>query len=100
VITAIIHRSVSIKAAVVQNDEKEKGERKILNLGHSFAHTIENLTGLSHGEAVSIGIVLAAGLSEKLGLLKKDDTERIRALSEIPNPACFASSEYGRRDII
>ena len=82
VITQAIYRSVSIKAAVVQNDELEKGERKILNLGHSFAHTIENLTGISHGEAVSIGIVLASRLSEKMGLLSSHESESIRTLLE------------------
>jgi 3-dehydroquinate synthase len=82
VIDKIIQRSVEIKAAVVQNDEREKGERKILNFGHSFAHTIENLTGISHGEAVSIGIGLASKLSEKMGYISHADVIRISMLLE------------------
>ncbi|GAB7387516.1 3-dehydroquinate synthase [Bacillaceae bacterium] len=66
-----IRRACAIKAAVVSQDEKEKGLRAILNLGHTFGHAIEALTGYescNHGEAVAIGIVLAARLAEKMGL--------------------------------
>lgn len=73
----IIYRSVLIKANVVQNDEKEKGERRILNFGHTFAHSIEKNLGILHGEAVSIGMVLAAKASVKLGLLDIADAGRI-----------------------
>jgi len=82
IINDIIYRSVNIKAGVVAQDEKETGERKILNFGHSFAHTIENLTGISHGEAVSIGMVLASKMAEKLGHLGHSDVERITRLLE------------------
>jgi 3-dehydroquinate synthase len=80
VIEKIIYESVMVKAAVVEKDEKEKGERKILNFGHTFAHAIEHMTGMSHGEAVSVGMVLATGLSEKLDLLDKNDARRIYSL--------------------
>lgn len=73
----LIHESVLIKSRVVLLDEKEKGERKILNFGHTFAHAIEHTTGMLHGEAVSLGMVLAANLSVKLGLLPGSESDRI-----------------------
>ncbi|HLO60069.1 MAG TPA: 3-dehydroquinate synthase [Bacteroidales bacterium] len=76
----IIFESVQIKASVVEADEKEKGERKILNFGHTFAHSIEHLTGMLHGEAVSIGMKLAADLSVSLGLLRQDECDRLNRL--------------------
>jgi len=80
VIESLIFDAVRIKADVVEADEKEKGERKKLNFGHTFAHSIEHLTGMLHGEAVSVGMDLAATLSVKLGLLPESDHLRIRAL--------------------
>jgi 3-dehydroquinate synthase len=77
VLEKMIYESVLIKAAVVEEDEKEKGERKKLNFGHTFAHSIEHNTGMLHGEAVSIGMALAADLSVKLGLLKEDVAQRL-----------------------
>ena len=79
----IVADSCRIKASVVSRDETEKGERAKLNLGHTFGHAIEKLTGFGtwlHGEAVGCGLVLAARASEKLGLLKSADTARVRAL--------------------
>jgi 3-dehydroquinate synthase len=73
----VIYESVKIKAQVVQNDEKEKGERRILNFGHTFAHSIEKNLGILHGEAVSIGMVLASKASVKLGLLSQQEAFRI-----------------------
>jgi len=73
-----IARSCEIKAAIVARDEKESGERALLNLGHTFAHAIETLTGYGrwlHGEAVGCGICLAADLSRRLGLIARDDVE-------------------------
>jgi 3-dehydroquinate synthase len=80
VLEKVIYESVLIKANVVQNDEKEKGERRILNFGHTFAHSIEKNTGMLHGEAVSIGMVLAAKVSVKMGLLSEADALRIEKL--------------------
>lgn len=80
VLEHMIYKSVFIKATVVQNDEKETGERRILNFGHTFAHSIEKNLGTLHGEAVSIGIVLASAASVKLGLLSKDVADRITQL--------------------
>lgn len=77
---AIIKRCVELKAEVVERDEKETGERMILNYGHTFAHVIENQTLYSHylhGEAVAIGIVMANILATKLSYLTNTDKERI-----------------------
>jgi len=60
VIRHLVVESVKIKAAVVEHDEREQGERRILNFGHTFGHAVEALTGVSHGEAVSIGMMMAA----------------------------------------
>jgi len=71
------------KAELVATDEVEQGDRALLNLGHTFAHAIETATGYGawlHGEAVSVGISLAADMSCRLGWLKEEDAERIRVL--------------------
>lgn len=80
VLQKIIYDAVMIKAAVVEQDEKEKGERKLLNFGHTFAHSIEHNTGMLHGEAVSMGMILAADLSVELGLLHKKAFDRLQQL--------------------
>lgn len=78
-----IQRSCLIKAEVVATDEREGGVRAILNLGHTFGHAIESLSGYGtyrHGEAVAIGMCMASRISLELGLCEKGDAERIRAL--------------------
>jgi 3-dehydroquinate synthase len=78
-----IQRSCEIKAAVVGADERESGERAILNFGHTFGHAIEAGLGFGtwlHGEAVGCGMVLAARLSAALGLLPAHEVKRLRAL--------------------
>src|SRR5579863_1679309 len=78
-----IHRSCQIKAELVSHDEREQGERALLNLGHTFGHAIEAATGYVewlHGEAVGLGLVLAADLSQRLGLLDAADLRRLVAL--------------------
>jgi 3-dehydroquinate synthase len=78
-----IRRACEIKAAIVAADEREEGQRMILNLGHSFAHAIETGAGYGrvlHGEAVAAGLVLAAELSARLGLLPGADATRVREL--------------------
>ena len=79
----IIARSCEIKAQVVSQDEKESGLRRILNFGHTMAHAIEEETGYrryNHGEAVAIGMMGAAYISESLGHINGDVTERVRKL--------------------
>lgn len=73
----LIERNIDIKASVVLNDEKEAGERKLLNFGHTIGHAIENLYQLPHGHAVSIGIVAACKLSEEMYGLASVDKERV-----------------------
>jgi 3-dehydroquinate synthase len=72
-----VYDSIKIKSDVVNRDEKEKGERRILNFGHTIGHAVEKVTGISHGKAVSIGMAAAAALSEGRGLLSHTDKERI-----------------------
>ncbi len=79
-----IRRSCAHKADIVVADERETGGRRaLLNLGHSFAHaieTVESYRGLRHGEAVSVGMALAARLSVRCGMLDSAAAERIEAL--------------------
>ena len=76
-----IATSCRAKAAIVSRDERENGERALLNLGHTFGHALEAATGFSdrlfHGEGVSIGMVLAAEFSAKLGMISADDAARV-----------------------
>lgn len=79
----IIETSCSIKAGVVEKDERESHYRMILNFGHTFGHAIESLTEYSqfiHGEAVSMGMVCAAQLSHSLGKCSEEVPKRIEAL--------------------
>lgn len=84
--TALAHavqRSCEIKAEVVGQDERESGLRAILNFGHTFGHAIEAGLGYGewlHGEAVGCGMVMAATLSHRMGLLSDSGVERLRAL--------------------
>lgn len=80
VIEKLVSKSIDIKAAIVNQDELEKGERRKLNFGHTFGHAIERTTGISHGEAVSVGMVIACAVSEAHGLLQKAQTERLKSL--------------------
>lgn len=80
VIEKIVYESVMIKSTIVNRDEKEKGERRKLNFGHTFGHAIEKTLKIPHGEAVSLGMVLAGSLSAKKGLLAPEKAERLTAL--------------------
>jgi 3-dehydroquinate synthase len=82
VINKLVYDSILIKSKVVESDEREKGERRKLNFGHTFAHSLEKLTGMLHGEAVSAGMVLASRLSVKLNLIQEKDYLRIKKLLE------------------
>ena len=76
----IIYTCCDIKRRVVEVDEKDNGERMLLNFGHTYGHAIEkyyNFTGYSHGQAVAIGMVFISAISEKLGQSEKGTTERI-----------------------
>jgi 3-dehydroquinate synthase len=77
-----IATSCRAKAAIVARDERETGERALLNLGHTFGHALEAATGFSdrlfHGEGVSVGMVLAAEFSAQLGMITEADAARIK----------------------
>jgi len=70
------------KAAIVARDERENGDRALLNLGHTFGHALEAMAGFNgsvvHGEAVSLGMVLAHDFSARLNLMSQEDADRIR----------------------
>ena len=74
----LVQRNAVLKTKVVQQDEFEKGDRKLLNFGHTLAHAIENMYELSHGQAVSIGITYACHISEQLTGF--NETERVTSL--------------------
>ncbi len=101
-LAATIARCCEIKAAVVTEDETEAGRRAILNFGHTIGHAIEAVTGygeLLHGEAISLGQVAAAWLSERLAGLPAADVGRIRRLLErvgLPVARRFSVAERAR----
>jgi shikimate kinase / 3-dehydroquinate synthase len=77
-LSKLVKRNVMIKSAVVQNDEFEKGERRLLNFGHTFGHAIENIYKLPHGHAIAIGMVAACLVSEQFSTFQ--DTARVSGL--------------------
>ena len=86
-----IATSCRAKAAIVSRDERENGKRALLNLGHTFGHALEAATGFSdrlfHGEGVSVGMVLAAEFSARLGMISEADAARIeRHLASVGLP--------------
>ena len=93
-VRAVAH-SCAMKAAIVARDERETGERALLNLGHTFGHALEAATGFSdrlvHGEGVAIGMALAFRLSVTLGLCPGQDADRfIRHLKAVGLPSAIA----------
>jgi shikimate kinase / 3-dehydroquinate synthase len=79
---ALITRNINIKNEVVLNDEFETADRYLLNFGHTFGHAIENTYNIMHGYAISIGMVIAAKLSEQVMGFSKNETQQIIALLE------------------
>ena len=79
-IEKLVLASLGIKSSIVKRDETEKGERRLLNFGHTFGHAIEKVTGVAHGEAVSMGMVIASALSVKKGLLSAEEDQRLRVV--------------------
>jgi 3-dehydroquinate synthase len=103
-LTHAVRRSCEIKAWVVAQDEREGGLRAILNFGHTFGHAIEAGMGYGawlHGEAVGCGMVMAARLSERLGLVDPDFVARLHALTvrarlPVVGPILDATDNAGR----
>jgi len=81
----VIKKSVELKAWVVNQDEKEAGIRAVLNYGHTFGHVVENETNYTtylHGEAVSIGIIMANALAVELGMFTEEESAEVKGLLE------------------
>ena len=101
-ITAAVKRSAALKAGVVSEDEKERGRRMILNYGHTIAHGLEAATGYErflHGEAVAIGMMGSAMLSQKLELLPQDIVKRQEGIiQKFGLPTTCA--EVGRAEVL
>jgi 3-dehydroquinate synthase len=76
----LVKRNAGIKYGVVAKDEFEKGDRKLLNFGHTLGHAIENLYSLPHGSAISIGMAAASAISEKLTGLTSAEKQRVISL--------------------
>lgn len=82
ILEEIVYRSADIKASVVARDETDLGIRSILNFGHTIGHAIETVShfNIAHGGAVAIGMVSAAAVSNKIGILSDDDFDRLKRL--------------------
>src|SRR6266516_3805821 len=79
----IVARCIALKASVIEEDEREQGRRAILNYGHTVAHALENIVGygaLLHGEAVALGMVVAAAIAEQAGMFANTEVRRQNAL--------------------
>ena len=80
-LTDAVSAAIRVKADIVERDERESGDRRKLNLGHTLAHAIEKCSNrMNHGEAVAVGTALIAGAAVKLGVLKAEDRDRIVAV--------------------
>ncbi|MBE6186747.1 MAG: 3-dehydroquinate synthase [Rikenellaceae bacterium] len=74
----MVYRAIKVKADIVERDERESGDRRLLNLGHTLAHAIEKSSSkFNHGEAVAVGLAMIADVAAKQGLLAVEDKERI-----------------------
>jgi len=80
ILEEIVHASLKVKIGIVSQDERENGERRKLNFGHTMGHAVEKTLGLSHGEAVSIGMVMEARMAVAKGALSPKVVDRITRL--------------------
>ena len=94
-----VKRSCEMKAEIVARDEQERGDRALLNLGHTFGHALESATGYSdrllHGEGVSIGCSLAFEVSQRLGFCAQEAPSRVRAHFKTMGMKCDVSEISG-----
>lgn len=80
-LSEVVSAAIRVKASIVERDEREAGERRLLNLGHTLAHAVEKCSNrMNHGEAVAVGTALIAGAAARLGVLTATDRDRIVAL--------------------
>lgn len=84
VLEEVVFRTAAIKAGVVMKDERDSGMRNILNFGHTVGHAVESVSGfdMPHGQAVAIGMVVAARISREMGLLDKNGLDRLTGIIE------------------
>ncbi len=82
-VESVVGHSLNLKAGIVARDEREQGERRLLNFGHTIGHAIEIATGILHGQAVAIGMNLAAEISVRLGLLAASEKQHLENLLTI-----------------
>ena len=90
-LASVVEAALKVKIDVVATDEREKGLRRVLNLGHTIGHAIEKSTRVyNHGEAVAAGLCCVAEVAERMGKLSREDLQRIMALCERYNlPICL-----------
>ncbi|MFP4474242.1 MAG: 3-dehydroquinate synthase [Desulfatibacillaceae bacterium] len=99
VVNRAVLESVRIKSSVVSTDEREAGERKKLNFGHTYGHALEKVVGVSHGEAVAAGMMVAAKMSANRGMLPQRDVERTaRLLKNLGLPTVVEAPRDGVLD--
>ena len=104
----VVRRSCEIKAEIVGRDEREQGDRALLNLGHTFGHAVESATGYAqwlHGEAIGAGLVMSASMSRESGYLTAAEQERVQRLigraglpTHVSNVAPNVALEHMRMD--
>ena len=95
----IVFRSASIKAEVVEKDERDTGLRAILNFGHTVGHAIETVSGfeINHGEAVAIGMLAEARISCAMKIMRRDELDRLKSLIERAGlPTALPSPEMSK----
>lgn len=92
----LVQDSIVIKSGIVNQDEREAGLRRKLNFGHTFGHAFEKITGVTHGEAVSAGMMVAAALSGKRGLLSGSEIGRLKGLLDRLNLPTVLPVDHAR----
>lgn len=99
----IVARCIDLKASVIEQDEREQGRRAILNYGHTVAHALENIAGYGkwlHGEAVSLGMVVAAALAQHAGMFSAEEAARQRHLLQALGLPIACSGSVLAQDIL
>ena len=100
VLQFLVERSVELKTQVVLEDEFETGSRRWLNFGHTLGHAVEKIESIAHGQAVAIGMVAAAKISEKLNGFPSDQTNRLmRLINDYQLPVTLTSDKEKVFDI-
>ncbi|KAA0454050.1 MAG: hypothetical protein FXV79_01705 [Candidatus Thioglobus sp.] len=102
-IVKIVHQSCVDKAKIVAQDELESGKRALLNFGHTFGHALENTLGYGeylHGEAVAVGMLMAAKLSAAEGFIDDEQVSQVEDLLQKSNLPTTINSKIGQQDFM